>query len=164
MSRYLCAAVYHQEDRIHDSLEKDTPHSRAVEQKPAAAATVISMPRLVHCIIATRGAKRDSSRQFSLIAVAGIADDGQRAACLSQRRRADSGADIWPNRFAVCRRNSWLPSAHTAHERTSTAELPLRNLAPGYGSGSVYGQPTCSVLACCPVSGSIPEMAEEGKS
>ena len=37
---------YHHEDRIHDSLEKDTPNRRPVEQKPAANATVISIPRL----------------------------------------------------------------------------------------------------------------------
>ena len=32
--------------RIHDSLEKDTPVKRAVEQKPTASAKVISMPRI----------------------------------------------------------------------------------------------------------------------
>jgi len=37
---------YHHQDRIHDSLEKDTPNRRTVEPKPAANATVISMPRL----------------------------------------------------------------------------------------------------------------------
>ena len=37
---------YHHEDRIHDSLEKDTPIPRAIERKPAASATVISMARL----------------------------------------------------------------------------------------------------------------------
>jgi transposase InsO family protein len=37
---------YHHEDRIHDSLEKDTPNTRPVEQKPTANATVISIPRL----------------------------------------------------------------------------------------------------------------------
>ena len=37
---------YRHEDRIHDSPEKDTPDRRPVEQKPAANATVISMPRL----------------------------------------------------------------------------------------------------------------------
>ena len=37
---------YHQEDRIHDSLEKDTPNQRAAEQKPVENAAVISMPRL----------------------------------------------------------------------------------------------------------------------
>jgi hypothetical protein len=37
---------YHQEDRIHDSLGKDTPNRRAVEPKPAGHATVISQPRL----------------------------------------------------------------------------------------------------------------------
>ena len=37
---------YHHEDRVHDSLEKDTPNQRLVEQKPGVAATVISLPRL----------------------------------------------------------------------------------------------------------------------
>jgi transposase InsO family protein len=37
---------YHQQDRIHDSLDKDTPNRRSVEPKPAADATVISLPRL----------------------------------------------------------------------------------------------------------------------
>ena len=37
---------YHHEDRIHDSLEKDTPNRRTVEPRAAAKATVISMPRL----------------------------------------------------------------------------------------------------------------------
>jgi len=37
---------YHHQDRIHDSLEKDTPNRRTVEPKPTANATVISMPRL----------------------------------------------------------------------------------------------------------------------
>jgi len=37
---------YHHEDRIHDSLEKDTPDKRAIERKPAATAKVTSMPRL----------------------------------------------------------------------------------------------------------------------
>ena len=37
---------YHQEDRIHDSLGKDTPNRRPIELRPAADATVISLPRL----------------------------------------------------------------------------------------------------------------------
>lgn len=37
---------YHHEDRIHDSLQKDTPNQRAVESKPFSAATVISRARL----------------------------------------------------------------------------------------------------------------------
>jgi putative transposase len=37
---------YHHDDRIHDSLEKDTPNRRPVEQKPDANSIVISMPRL----------------------------------------------------------------------------------------------------------------------
>ena len=40
-----CVSYYHQ-DRIHDSLDKDTPDRRPVEPKPAAKETVISMPRL----------------------------------------------------------------------------------------------------------------------
>jgi len=37
---------YYHQDRIHDSLEKDTPDRRPVEHKPDVAATVISMSRL----------------------------------------------------------------------------------------------------------------------
>jgi putative transposase len=37
---------YHHEDRTHDSLAKDTPNRRPVEQKATAGASVISMPRL----------------------------------------------------------------------------------------------------------------------
>jgi len=37
---------YYHGDRIHDSLEKDTPHRRPVAQKPTPQATVISDPRL----------------------------------------------------------------------------------------------------------------------
>jgi hypothetical protein len=37
---------YHHEDRIHDSLAKDTPKRRSGAHKPAASANVISMPRL----------------------------------------------------------------------------------------------------------------------
>ena len=37
-------AYYHQ-DRIHDALAKEAPTSRAVEPKPSANATVISMAR-----------------------------------------------------------------------------------------------------------------------
>ena len=37
---------YHHNDRIHDSLEKDTPNRRAIEPKPAPTANVTSMPRL----------------------------------------------------------------------------------------------------------------------
>ena len=36
---------YYHEDRIHDALEKDAPNRRAVEPKPSASATVISMAR-----------------------------------------------------------------------------------------------------------------------
>ena len=37
---------YHHQDRIHDSLEKDTPSRRPVEPKPSADAVVISHARL----------------------------------------------------------------------------------------------------------------------
>jgi transposase InsO family protein len=37
---------YYHDDRIHDSLDKDTPHRRPVESTPSPAATVISNPRL----------------------------------------------------------------------------------------------------------------------
>jgi len=37
---------YHHEDRIHDSLSKDTPNDRPTEQKPSSKVTVISAGRL----------------------------------------------------------------------------------------------------------------------
>jgi transposase InsO family protein len=37
---------YYDEDRIHDSLSKDTPNSRPTEKKPSSKATVISSARL----------------------------------------------------------------------------------------------------------------------
>jgi putative transposase len=37
---------YYHQDRIHDSLGKDTPDRRPTEHKPAATAKVISIPRL----------------------------------------------------------------------------------------------------------------------
>jgi hypothetical protein len=37
---------YHEQDRLHDSLEKDAPNRRAVEPRPGTHATVISLPRL----------------------------------------------------------------------------------------------------------------------
>jgi transposase InsO family protein len=38
--------AYHEADRIHDSLEKDTPNRRAVEPMPTPASPLISIPRL----------------------------------------------------------------------------------------------------------------------
>jgi putative transposase len=43
MGEYI--SYYHQ-DRVHDLLGKDTPDQRAIEQRPAASATVVGMPRL----------------------------------------------------------------------------------------------------------------------
>jgi len=37
---------YHHDDRIHDSLDKDTPNRRPVEIRPSPTATVISSARL----------------------------------------------------------------------------------------------------------------------
>lgn len=37
---------YYHDDRIHDSLEKDTPNHRPVEHEPSEKAIVISMPRV----------------------------------------------------------------------------------------------------------------------
>jgi hypothetical protein len=36
----------YQLDRTHDSLEKDAPNRRSVEQKPAENTVLVSMPRL----------------------------------------------------------------------------------------------------------------------
>ena len=43
IGEYVC---YHHADRIHDSLDKDTPNRRPVEPKPATDAILISLPRL----------------------------------------------------------------------------------------------------------------------
>jgi putative transposase len=48
---HLCRLIrnyvnYYHEDRIHDSLNKDTPNGRPGEQKPSLKATVISSARL----------------------------------------------------------------------------------------------------------------------
>src|SRR5215813_8633105 len=40
---YLC---YYHQDRVHDSLSKDTPHRRPIERKPTTHASLISLPRL----------------------------------------------------------------------------------------------------------------------
>jgi transposase InsO family protein len=37
---------YHHQDRVHDSLGKDTPDKRAIEQRTAANATVVGLSRL----------------------------------------------------------------------------------------------------------------------
>jgi putative transposase len=37
---------YYHQDRVHDSLGKDTPDKRAIEQRPAENATVVGMARL----------------------------------------------------------------------------------------------------------------------
>ena len=43
MGEYIC---YHHQDRVHDSLAKDTPDKPPIEQRPAANATVVGMPRM----------------------------------------------------------------------------------------------------------------------
>jgi putative transposase len=37
---------YYHQDRIHDSLQKDTPHQRPIEPKPGRYRDVISLSRL----------------------------------------------------------------------------------------------------------------------
>jgi hypothetical protein len=37
---------YFHDDRIHDSLAKDTPHHRPIEKRQSPEATVIASPRL----------------------------------------------------------------------------------------------------------------------
>jgi hypothetical protein len=49
---------YHQEDRIHDALGKDTPNLRPVETKRYPEATVVSSTRWAVFIIATPGVKQ----------------------------------------------------------------------------------------------------------
>jgi hypothetical protein len=100
---------YHHQDRIHDSLEKDTPNRRQVEQKPAANATVISIPSLggLHHRYAWREAAWNGNQFLSVIA--GITDELDGAAGLVEEGNPnDSVADIQANRFAECLRKSAL--------------------------------------------------------
>jgi putative transposase len=39
-------ATYHNDDRVHDALNKNAPNGRPVDQRPSSAASVISQPRL----------------------------------------------------------------------------------------------------------------------
>jgi len=50
-AEHLCRILreyvrYHHDDRLHDSLAKDAPNGRAVEQRPGVNAKVLSMARL----------------------------------------------------------------------------------------------------------------------
>ena len=47
---------YYHNDRIHDSLKKDAPNERPVQQRPTATTRVISSSRLGASIIDTTGA------------------------------------------------------------------------------------------------------------
>jgi transposase InsO family protein len=49
---------YHHEDRIHDSLDKNTPNRRAIEPRPSAAHQVIGCRGWVAFITGTPGDKR----------------------------------------------------------------------------------------------------------
>jgi hypothetical protein len=53
---------YYHDDRIHHSLDKDTPNRRPVESKPSPSATVISSARLGAFIIDIAGAKLRKAR------------------------------------------------------------------------------------------------------
>jgi hypothetical protein len=47
LRRLICDYVrYHHEDRVHDSLSKDTPCRRPVEPRPVAVSTLTALPRL----------------------------------------------------------------------------------------------------------------------
>jgi putative transposase len=45
-SRHPRVVCYHHEDRVHDSLDKDTPSGRPIEPRPVADATLTALPRL----------------------------------------------------------------------------------------------------------------------
>jgi hypothetical protein len=68
------------EDRIHDSLEKDTPGKRAIEPKPATTAIVTSIPRLggLHHRYAWREAAQTLSGMFLRSGVAVVASHRMR--------------------------------------------------------------------------------------
>jgi hypothetical protein len=81
--------TYFHHERVHDSLAKNTPHQRPVEQRLAANADVMSMPRLVVYIIATRGETRHKSSpptSPSWCGLLGMPNDGYRTAADASNR------------------------------------------------------------------------------
>jgi hypothetical protein len=54
--------LYHERGRIHDSLDKDTPHRQPIVPKPAIRAGVISLPRLGGCCIGMCGVRQHRTR------------------------------------------------------------------------------------------------------
>ena len=57
---------YFHEDRIHDSLGKDTPNRRAIQNKLCPEATILSVPAWAVFIISTPGEKQRSGHAGSL--------------------------------------------------------------------------------------------------
>ena len=98
---------YHHENRTHDSLEKDTPNRRPVEQKPAANATVSSMPRRggLHHRYAWREAAWNCNPVLRLIAAVGMRDH-VRPCCYSRR-----GGHLTHSVAGTCP-DGWLGECH----------------------------------------------------
>ena len=61
-AEFYAITKYFHEDRLHDSLAKDTPNRRIVEQRSGVNAKVVSIARLGVCIIATSGTGRHNRR------------------------------------------------------------------------------------------------------
>ena len=79
---------YYHQDRIHDSLKKDTPNRRPVEHKPSPNSVLISNARLggLHHRYSWREAAWNLAATIflSVIAMVGITDDVHRAAVLPE--------------------------------------------------------------------------------
>ena len=104
---------YHHRDRVHDSLEKDTPDRRAIEPKPAASAIVTSMPRLggLH---ATRGAKQHRSSEKEFLSN-GNAQDAARRIGFRLRKRCDLPATAVSDRPKYFSNSPRSPSPRGRH-------------------------------------------------
>ena len=99
MSAYV---KYYHEDRIHDSLEKDTPHRRPVEPKPAGKASLVCMPRVgrytASLHVARSGISGSTSIDRNREHQALNGSPAARATTLAARscRGFPDGSDAWP--------------------------------------------------------------------
>ncbi len=134
---------YHQEDRIHDSLYKDTPNRRPIEPKPAGDATVALLPRL-----------GSLHHRYAWRRIEGRLDRGSRrarrsASSLPVRAVRATAANVPPgSRAAVpnigC--NWCSPGGHATNPDTVGIAIAVGSILCRCGSGCGYGQggkPAC---------------------
>ena len=117
---------YYHDDRVHDSLGKDTPNRRPAEQKPTPQAAAISNPRLggLHHRYSWRKGRIEArgNEVPLLVAVVEIPNDAHWAGG-SRRKKPPTtlGPEICPDRSQPSRQDLRSPSVHGADGPVSTA-------------------------------------------